>query len=57
MTYEEVIAILGNKEDIGSGRYIYKYETTDGNELILNFGSFQEKVHKEDYLYIQKLLK
>ena len=57
MTYGEVIALLGHEQDIGSGRYIYKYEFRDELELILNFASYEEKLRMEDYLHIKELSK
>ncbi|MDF2923516.1 MAG: hypothetical protein K0R57_2430 [Paenibacillaceae bacterium] len=56
MTYGEVIERLGPGQDIGSGRYIYKYEFKEGLQLVLNFGSYEEKIRTEDYLRIKEIL-
>ncbi|RAP75110.1 hypothetical protein [Paenibacillus montanisoli] len=56
MTYKEVIDEWGNSKDIGSGRYIFRYEIENGEYLELNFGHFDEVLSDESYQSIQNLL-
>ncbi|CAM3384024.1 hypothetical protein PALU110988_19755 [Paenibacillus lupini] len=56
MTYKEVINTLGQSKDIGSGRYIIKYELENGDFLDFNFGSYEEVLNDQSYAAIQKLL-
>lgn len=56
MTYEEVIGILGNSKDIGSGRYVKKYQHTDGTEFTLSFEQYKELIDGHDFEQIQNLI-
>jgi hypothetical protein len=56
MNYEEVTAVLGNSEDIGSGRYIKKYQLTGDREFTLNFGDYKDLISSYDFKQIQNLI-
>src|ERR1700730_9718451 len=56
MTYEEVIGVLGDSKDIGSGRFIKQYQYKDGEQFTLNYGSSDEIVNDGLYNKIQSLI-
>jgi signal peptidase I len=56
MTYQEVVNLLGNTKDIGSGRYIISYEYENGKRFNFNFGGYNEIINDQSYLTIQNLL-
>ncbi|QYR23566.1 hypothetical protein KZ483_12085 [Paenibacillus sp. sptzw28] len=56
MTYQEVIKELGNSKDIGSGRYIFRYEYENGKFFDLNFGGYDGKISEHSYEEIQNIL-
>ena len=57
ITYEEVISLLGPGKDIGSGLYVIQYEYTDGQQLTLNFPSYDGTITEEDYEEIRELIR
>lgn len=57
MTYAEVIEVIGDSADIGSGRYIKTYRHTGGMTFTLNYGSPHEILWPDVYLIIQEILK
>ncbi|XEC94060.1 hypothetical protein AB6A23_22380 [Paenibacillus tarimensis] len=48
LTYEEVVEILGQGKDIGSGLYILEYEY-EGQQFTLNFISYEGLITEDDY--------
>lgn len=56
MNYEEVIGVLGNSKDIGSGRYIKQYQYAGGREFTLNFGNYKDLITIHDFKQIQNLI-
>lgn len=56
MTYEEVIGILGDSKDIGSGRFIKQYQDKDGELFTLNYGSSKDIISDEEYKKLQSLI-
>lgn len=56
MTYKEIINALGNTKDIGSGRYIFRYEYENGEFLDFNFGGYDGIISEQSYLAIQNML-
>jgi hypothetical protein len=56
MTYKEIVNTLGNSKDIGSGRYIFRYEYENGKFFDLNFGSYDQIINEQSYEEIQNFL-
>jgi signal peptidase I len=56
MTFKEVINIWGDTKDFGSGRYIKSYEYENGENIIFNFGSYDDILDEQSYITIQSLL-
>lgn len=56
MTNKEVVNALGNSTDIGSGRYIFRYEYENGEFIDINFGHYDEIISEHSYLAIQNML-
>ncbi|MBD3919215.1 hypothetical protein H8B09_10665 [Paenibacillus sp. PR3] len=57
MTYNDVINVLGNTKDIGSGIWILQYEYESGDSLQLNIIDGPDSIISEgDYQEIQDLL-
>ncbi|MCR2805801.1 hypothetical protein [Paenibacillus soyae] len=56
MTYAEAIIVLGESEDIGSGRYIMQYQVKDGEMFTLNYGSPDETISEEAFKQLQSLI-
>lgn len=58
MTYKEIINILGNTKDIGSGIYIFRYKYENGEFLDIKMieHNLDARINEELYQYIQTVL-
>jgi hypothetical protein len=56
MTYNEIVITLGNSKDLGSGRYIFRYEYENGKFFDLNFASLDQIITEQSYKEIQNFL-
>ncbi|OUS68643.1 hypothetical protein B1748_33435 [Paenibacillus sp. MY03] len=56
MTFAELLEIIGESTDIGSGRTIRVYRHTGGAEIVLNYVNASETVYPDIYDTIQNII-